>query len=215
MPTILIAEDHTIVRFGTILILKEVFADAVIQEAGNFDRVLQLLDSLPFDLIMLDINIPGGDDLKMIDLIKLKQPHIKILVFSGYDEHIFAIPYLRAGAHGYITKHSAEADIKLALKTVMSNKLYTSPAIKEELVMEMMQGKSGKENPLKNLSSRETEVMKLLIKGVSVVRISEILHLQLSTVSTYKARIFDKLKVSNVIDLAEKNKLYNSSTEAG
>lgn len=210
MTNILIADDHAIVRYGIALILKDLFPQATIKEAETFDKALKLFNNETFDLLLLDIHIPGGDDLKMIDAIKFRQPQIRILIFSGYDEQVFAIPYLQAGALGYLSKQAPEEEIRLALKTVSTNKIYLSNIIKEHLLNQMLHKKTTETNPLQQLSGREIEVMKLLIKGMSVIKIAETLSLRLSTVSTYKARIFEKLNVSNVIELVEKNKLYST-----
>src|SRR5688500_9926427 len=111
MTRVLIADDHAIVRYGTNLLVKEVLPEGIIQEAVTFEQMIQLLDTQPFDLLILDINIPGGNNLQMIDVVRLRQPAVKILIFSGYDEQLFAIRYLQAGANGYLMKHSPQSEL--------------------------------------------------------------------------------------------------------
>ncbi len=210
MPNILIADDHTIVRYGATLIIKELLPGGQVSEAVNFNQALKLLDSQSFDLLILDINIPGGNNLQMIDVIRLHQPNIKILIFSGYDEQLFALRYLQAGVDGYLVKNSPEDELKTAIRTVLNNEKYLSPTVKQHLLNGLTAKSNMSRNPLHALSNRELEVMQLLIKGSSVADIGTVLSLQISTVSTYKARIFEKLEVGNVIELAEKVRLYGN-----
>lgn len=208
MPNILVADDHAIVRYGTTLIIKEMLPGVRVREAENFHQTLKLLDSQPFDLLVLDINIPGGNNLQMIDVIRLHQPRIKILIFSAYDEQLFALRYFQAGVDGYLVKHSPEEELKSAIRMVLNQEKYISPTVKQHLLNGLVARQHTPGNPLQALSNRETEVMQLLVKGSGVAEISSALSLQVSTVSTYKSRIFEKLEVSNVIELAEKVKLY-------
>lgn len=208
MPNILIADDHTIVRYGATLIIKEMFPGGQVSEAMSFTQALKILDSQPFDLLILDINIPGGNNLQMIDVLRLHQPKIKILIFSAYDEQLFALRYLQAGVDGYLVKHSPEDELKTAIRTVLNNEKYISPTVKQHLLNGLSTRSNIARNPLHALSNRELEVMQLLVKGSSVADIGTVLSLQISTVSTYKARIFEKLEVGNVIELAEKVRLY-------
>jgi two-component system invasion response regulator UvrY len=208
---ILIADDHSIVRYGTSLVVKEVLPAGNVREATNFEQLLKLLDTVTFDLLVLDINIPGGNNLQMIDVIRLRQPGIKILVFSGYDEQLYALRYLQAGADGYVVKQAPEGELKTAIQTIMNNDKYISPLIKQHLIKGLGNASAASQNPLSSLSNREMEVMHQLIKGASVAEISNALSLQISTISTYKSRIFEKMEVNNIVELVEKVKLYDST----
>ena len=211
MISALIAEDHTMVRYGTNMVLKELFPNGTISHAVNFEQLLQLLETQRFDLLILDINIPGGDNLQMIDVIRLRQPDIRILIFSAYDEQLFAIRYLQAGANGYIMKQAPENEMKDAIQAVVKNDIYISPGIKQRLLFNSSEKKQADNNPLHSLSDRETEVLQLLIKGTTLAAIAQTLGLQVSTVSTYKTRIFEKLEVSNLVELVHKIHLYQNS----
>jgi DNA-binding NarL/FixJ family response regulator len=209
MTRLLIAEDHTMARYGTKLLLKELLPNAEINLAINFEQLLQQLTQHPFDLLILDINIPGGDNLQMIDVIRLRQTSVKILIFSAYDEQVYAIRYLQAGVNGYIMKNATENEMKEAILTVLKKDIYISPNIKQKLLFNVPDKKAGS-NPLQALSNRETEVMQQLIKGTTLSGIAQKLSLQTSTVNTYKTRIFEKLDVSNVIELLQKIQLYQN-----
>lgn len=211
---VLIADDHSIVRYGTALVIKEMLPAGTIREANNFDQALKLLDTDRFDLLVLDINIPGGNNLQMIDVVKLRQPHVKILIFSGYDEQLYALRYLQAGADGYVVKQAPEGELKAAIQTIQNNDKYISPTVKQHLINGLTTKKATARNPLTGLSNREMEVMQLLVKGASVAEIGVTLSLQISTVSTYKSRIFEKMEVNNIVELVEKVKLYDTSSLA-
>jgi len=208
MPDILIAEDHSIVRVGTVMLIRELYPSAKIAEAETFQEVLDELSKSTFKLLMLDIHIPGGDNLQMIDAVHLRQPGLPILIFSSYEEHMYALRYIQAGAKGYIQKRSPADEIKRAIQKVINNEKYISSEVQELLVNQMLDAKITGERT-RSLSNREMDVMQLLIKGATTSEIKHALNLQDSTVSTYKAKIFEKLQVSNVIELAEKVRLLN------
>lgn len=200
---ILLAEDHSIVRYAVINILQNILPQASIDESGDFDDTLKQISKKKYDLLILDINIPNGNNLEMISLLRLRQPDIKILIFTGADEKVFAIRYLREGADGYLMKDAPHQEIQEAVQCVLNNERYVSVPIRKQLLKNL--GKE--ENILSSLSDREIEVMQLLIQGLTTGEIAKNMNLHISTVSTYKTRIFQKLEVSNVIDLAEKRKL--------
>lgn len=210
---ILIADDHAIVRHGTMLFINEWLPGARISEADNFNKVVKTLGELSIDLLILDINIPGGNNIQMIDVARLKQPGIRILIFTAYDEQLYALRYLQAGANGYLHKLASEDQIKKAIETVLNDEQYMSRDVKDTLLrMVMTNGKKNAQtNPLQTLSNREIEVARFLVQGLSLMEISKALHLQISTVSTYKNRIFEKLEINNLIELVEKVRLYDGS----
>lgn len=210
MINVLIAEDHTMVRHGTTQFIKGLFPESRISQAINFEQLLQVLEQGLFELLILDINIPGGDNLQMIDVIRLRQPAIKILIFSAYDEQLFAIRYLQAGANGYLMKNATEEVMKEAIHTVLKNDIYISTDIKQQLLNNVAEKRPKTNNPLLLLSNRETEVMQQLVKGTTLSDIARNLGLQISTVNTYKTRIFEKMEVNNIIELVQKVQLYHN-----
>lgn len=206
-PQILIADDHGIVRLGTSMLIKEMYPAAVIKETANFKATLQQLEQQHFDLLLLDINMPGGDDIRMIANIRLRQPDIPILILSSYDQEAYAMLYLKAGANGYLQKESGQEEIKAAIHKVIHKEMYVSNLVQQQLFRNISSArKDAGLNPLSELSGREMELMRLFAKGLSSTEIKNKLNIQLSTISTHKANIFQKMGVTNVVDLAEKLK---------
>ncbi|MCO6148354.1 response regulator transcription factor [Flavobacterium sp. NRK1] len=197
--TILIADDHSVVRQGVSLILREFFDDIAIEHSESFPETLSMLKINSYDLLLLDINLPGGNNVTMINESRVVQPNMKILMFSAYDEDQYALRFLQAGANGYLNKLSSEEKIIDAVKVVLGGGVYT------DLDLTVYSQDS---NPLDSLSNRELEIAGLLVKGEGNLEIANKLNIGMSTVSTYKGRIFEKLNVTNVVSLAEKYKMY-------
>lgn len=205
MTKVLIADDHSIVRLGMQLLLIEMYPEASIVEVDTFDKALTKVKVQPFDLLLLDIHIPGGDNLQMIDAIRLRQPDIGILMVSGYDEELYALRYIDAGADGYVSKGSPSEEVKTAIKKTARKEKYLSVKVQAQLLQQRLRSNNRQEAG-EALSNREVEVMNLLAKGVGSREIKALLNIRDSTVSTYKGNIFRKMGVSNVIELANKLK---------
>lgn len=209
LTKIIIADDHGIVRRGIINIILENWGSVNILQAETFEQVLFHLQK-PADLLILDINMPGGNKVEMLDVVKSFQRKIKILMFSSYHERIFALRYIQAGADGYLNKNSDELEIIKAIHTVMEGRKYVSQVMKDSLLDMFATDHEQGANPLNLLSNRELEVGLHLSQGVGVLEISKIMNLQMGTISTYKVRTFEKLGVKSIVELAEKFKLYSS-----
>ena len=207
---ILIADDHAIVRYGVSLIIREEVPGSVITEVDNFNDALSLVEKEHFHLLILDINLPGGNSIQMLDQIRQKQPSIKILVFTAYEESTFAIRYMQAGADGYLIKNSAADEIGRALRTVLSSQLYVSDSVKESLLADKLNRQNSSANPLQLLSNRENDVLQLMLQGKSVSEIANMLNVHTTTISTYKNRIFEKMNTRNLVELIEKYRLFQS-----
>lgn len=207
MKKILIAEDHAIVRVGTKHVIQSLWPDTEVTGVESFDKVIASLEERQFDLVILDINIPGGNSLKMINTIRKKQEKIRILIFSGYDEKLYAMPSLQAGADGYVSKDASKSEFTEALESIFQNKKYLSPSMQQDSINKLIDSKHVAKNPLSTLSTRETEILQLILKGHSTSEIGDILFLHLSTVSTYKMRIFEKLGVKNIVELIDQIQL--------
>ena len=206
-PTFLIADDHSIVRQGISLLIKELFFSAKISHAGSFKEILKIVRENRIDLMILDINFPDGNSLNIISDTKAIQPDTKILIFSAYDEDIYALRYLNAGASGYLNKGSSEDEMKQALKSMMVSGKYITQNIKDKILDSYISKKPI--NPLELLSNREVEVARLLIKGFGNMEIADMLSIKKSTVSTFKNRIFEKLEIDNLADLIDTFQLYS------
>lgn len=204
----LVADDHSIVRQGVSFVLKELYQGATIIQADNFSEILKLVNLEKIDLLVLDVNFPEGSSLNVLPSIKLIQPDIKILIFSAYDEDIYAMRYINAGANGYLNKLCTEDEMKLAITSVMNFGKYTSQNIKDKIVDTYML--KSPTNPLAQLSNREIEIAKLIVDGYGNIEICSALDLKKTTVSTYKNRIFEKLGVNNLSELYQIFNLYNN-----
>ena len=207
--TILLADDHSVVRQGIAMILKEAYKDLTILHAADFEEALKLLRANSVYLIVLDISIPEGKGVQMVELVKEVSPDIKILIFSAYEEDLYAMRYLKAGAEGYLNKLSSEAEFKQAFKSMLEEGTYMSDAIKQKIITSTLKKES--DNPLDILSNREIEIARLLVKGEGNLEIANRLNLQNSTVSTYKNRIFEKLSISNTVALVSLLQAYDDS----
>ncbi|MBE8715468.1 response regulator [Sphingobacterium hungaricum] len=205
MKKILIADDHSIVRLGASIIVKEMFSDSTLLQAQTYDEVYEILKNRHIDLILLDINMPGGNNIKVIKELLAIQPDVKILVFSSYDESLYALRYIEAGASGYLHKNTAMSELNNAILSVTSRGKYMSDAVKDLYVQKLTTSKASTQsaNPLNKLSNREMDVAKHLISGLGILEVSNLLELSSSTISTYKSRIFEKLAVNNIAELIE------------
>jgi two-component system invasion response regulator UvrY len=200
---ILIADDHGVVRYGMMLLLKDLMPWAKISQIGSFNEVVDFVEKTKIDLLILDINLPGGNNIQMLESLNAVQKGIKVLMFSAYEESLYATRYLKAGAKGYLHKQTSNSEIKKAIATVFSGGIYMSDDVKDLMVNKMLNHDED-QSPLDILSNREFEVAQLLIYGHGITDISTLLKLKISTVSTYKNRIFEKLNVINIVQLIDK-----------
>ena len=196
---ILIVDDHLVVRNGVAMVLEKQIEDVAISNAENFFDAIALLKEDAFDLIILDINIPGGKSTEMITDLRAIQPCVRILVFSAHEEEHYALKYITAGANGYLNKLCSEEKMMFAITSIFE----TSTYISAELVNKLVEAKGRKKaiNPMDVLSKRELQIAQLLINGNGNLEISNMLDIHMSTVSTYKARVFEKLKINNLVEL--------------
>lgn len=200
------ADDHSVVTQGMSFILKDLYNGATVYQIESFSEIIKVLNSTTIDLLILDINFPDGSSLNLLPTLKKIQPDLKILIFSGYDEDIYAVRYLSAGANGYLNKLSSEEEIKHAIKTVMRSGKYTSKNIQDKIMDSYILKKPS--NPLEQLSNREIEIAKFLVDGRSNIDISKSLNIKKTTVSTYKNRIFEKLSIDTLSGLIQIFQLY-------
>lgn len=213
MTEILLADDHGIVRLGTSIVVKEVLPKANITQAEDYDEMIRLLEEKPFDLLFLDINMPGGNNIKMVSKILEIQPAVKILVYSSYEETLYALRYMQAGAHGFLSKNSSKAELAEAITSVLERGKYMTNEVRDQYFDSITKGKAAikAENPINKLSNREVDVARHLAQGMGVIEVSKEMNLSTSTVSTYKTRIFEKLQVDNIIDFIDKFRLHSEN----
>lgn len=195
---ILLVDDHLVVRIGVGIVLKNQIEDVTISHAENFLETITILKQESFDLIILEINIPGGKSSEILAEIKEIQPTVKILIFSIYDQRS-AYKYIILGAHGYLSKLSCEKKIVIAVRTILEGGSYISAEVIEKIIEAALH--KIEINPLAVLSKRELEIAELLVIGNGNLEIANKLNIQMSTVSTYKNRMYEKLKIHTLVEL--------------
>lgn len=208
IENILIADDHGIVRLGLSLIIKKLRPQVLIEEVDDYQKVLEAIKIKKYDLVILDINMPNGSFQDTLDIIKVKSPKTKVLVFSSQDENIYAIRYLKMGADGFLHKLAPEEDINKALEKMLNKGSYVSEEVKDAMIFGTLNKTVVGANPFELLSDREIEIAEFLIKGMALKDISNDLNLHVSTISTYKTRIFKKLDIHSIPELIELFRLY-------
>ena len=203
----MLIDDHEIVRSGIKTLLSDIYKESLIDEANNGASALENISSNSYDLAMLDIKMPNTDTLALMETIRTQFPDLKVLVFSMSPENLYAQRYLKAGARGFLSKDSSMDEIHRAIEQILSGKKYISDNLVEVLASTV--GKSPDENKFNLLSPREFEIATLLLAGQTISQISKDLQLGVSTVGTHKARIFEKLNVTNLLELKEMADHYN------
>ncbi len=203
----LIFDDHSIVRLGLSIIIKKEFPSAEIDDTENCSEVIGICRKNSYDLIILDVNVPNCDINNIITQIKNINSAFKILMISMNSEKNYALRLIELGANGYVQKSASDETIIKAIKIVLNGKNYMS-----DIVMDLMidnHRKKADNNPFNDLSPREFEIAMYLDKGLSSSEISSTMNLHSSTIGTYKYRIFEKLKVKNIIELHQLVENYN------
>jgi DNA-binding NarL/FixJ family response regulator len=197
---LVIADDHAIVREGLKRIVGEVGDLQVVGEAADGGQVMQRVRELDFDVLMLDLSMPGRSGMELIRQVKAEKPRLRILVLSMHEEGQYAVRAIKSGASGYLTKESAPAQLEQALRKIAGGGAYISAEVAEQLALGAMPG-SGAAAPHEALSDREFDVMRRLAAGDSPTDIAAALNLSVKTVSTHKANLMAKLGLANQTDL--------------
>ncbi|MCY0970573.1 response regulator [Chryseobacterium wangxinyae] len=205
---IVVADDHGIVRMGLIQTVKRLKPEAVIFEVEDYKSLYKVILNEELDLAIMDVNMPNGTVQEAIDYIKIHQPDLKILIFSSQDEELYGMRYLKMGAGGYLSKQSSTEVIETALTAMLSTGRYASNDVKEAIFLESINGPT-KKTALESLSDRELQIANKLAEGIPLKELSNHLNLHQSTVSTYKNRLFEKLKIRSIPELVEILRLYN------
>lgn len=199
MIKILIADDHTIVRRGLKQILLEGFPNAEIGEVADAEELIKKVISETWDVVISDLSMPGRSGLDALQQIKQINAKLPVLILSIHPEEQYAIRSLKAGAAGYLSKDLAPDELVIAVQKVMLGKKYITASIAEKLatLIEYDNDKPAHEH----LSDREFTVLKYIAAGKSISEIAEVLFLSVTTVSTYRARILNKMNLKNNSDL--------------
>ena len=199
MIRLVIADDHAIVREGLKRIVEAAGDMEVVGEAGDGAQVMQCVRETVFDILSLDLSMPGRSGMELIKLVRSEKPTLRILVLSMHQELQYAVRAIRSGANGYLTKESAPSQLLQAIRKIAGGGAYISAEVAEQLALQAMPG--GKALPHENLSNREFEVFSLLVAGASVTDISVKLKVSIKTVSTHKANLMHKMGLQNHSEL--------------
>ena len=199
MIRIVVADDHTIVREGLKQILTAAGDLEVVAEAQNGFEVMDRVRALDFDVLLLDMSMPGKSGIELIKQVHAEKPRLRILILSMHEEHQYAVRAIRAGAAGYLTKEGASAQLVSAIRRVAGGGAYISADVAEQLALGAMPGAKGP--PHSTLSDREFQIFRMIAEGRSVSDIAERLNLSVKTVSTHKANILQKMNMSTQAEL--------------
>ncbi|SEJ57852.1 two component transcriptional regulator, LuxR family [Dyadobacter sp. SG02] len=208
MKKILIADDHSLVRYGLKVALLNHFTDPQIDESWDGQTIMAQLKNNKYDLILLDLSMPDADTATILHWIKSFQPDAKVLVVSMNSEVIFGKRVLQMGAHGYIEKDASPEDLIKAVDTVLAGKKYMSADLADVIVNDTLNRKAV--NPFDELTPREFQVAMYIIQDYTITQISELMQLQYTSVSTFRRRVFEKLNIPDrkaLVQLAEAYKL--------
>jgi two-component system, NarL family, invasion response regulator UvrY len=196
---ILLADDHAVVRFGLKRILAEEYPRAVFGEARNAQEALELLWKEKWDVVVLDITMPGRSGLEVLREMRKSCPKLPVLVLSMHPESQFAVRVLKQGASGYITKESAPEDLAAAIQKILAGGRYVSPVLAQTLVARL--SSNTHKPPQELLSDREFHVLCLIASGKLISQIARELSLSVKTISTYRTRILEKMGMSSNAEL--------------
>ena len=199
MTRIVIADDHAIVREGLKRIVSAGGEFEVVGEAADGTDVMRLVRELEFDVLVLDLSMPGRSGMELIKLAKAERPKLRILVLSMHQETQYAVRAIKSGASGYLTKESAPALLELALHKIAAGGAYISAEVAEQLALGAMPGNTTA--PHESLSAREFEIFQWLVTGLTVSDIAQRLSLSVKTVSTHKANLMQKLGLHNPTEM--------------
>jgi DNA-binding NarL/FixJ family response regulator len=201
MIRVLIVDDHAILRRGLRALLSDEFHGAAFGEASNAQQALEQLRKEKWDVALLDITLPGKNGLDLLKEFKAARPKLPVLILSAHPEDQFAVRVLKAGAGGYLTKESAPEELAKAIRKILAGGQYVSPALAEKLALRVR--KDITLTPHETLSDREYEIMCLIASGKTVTEIAGELSLSPKTISTYRARVLEKLGVKNNAEIVQ------------
>ncbi len=196
---IIIADDHAVVRKGLKQILLDEMLDAQISEAASAEQLLEIMRQQKFDLVISDISMPGRSGIDLLKQLHIDYPLLPVLILSMHSEAQYALRALKAGAAGYLTKDTASEELVKAVRQILNGRKYISSSLAELLAENI--GGNATETSHDILSDREFEVMKLIATGKSISEIAEMLSISINTVSTYRSRVLEKMKLQTNADL--------------
>lgn len=199
LKTVVVVDDHDLIRVGICRLLTDVPDITVVGQAGSGEEAISLVKDLSPDIVFMDIRMPGIGGFKATRRILARQPETKVIVVSAFNDDVYPATLLKAGAYGYITKNADTEEIKTAVQTILANKIYVSPQLAQMLVVSGMA--NSEKSPLSELSQRELQIAELITSGKRANDVAETLSISPKTINTYKYRIYEKLGVTNDVEL--------------
>ena len=199
MVRILIVDDHPVVRSGIKQMLASYPGEVSTDEAGNGQEALSKVMNQKFDVILLDISMPGRNGLEILQDIKKRSPDLPVIILSMYSEDQYAVRALKAGASGYLTKDGESEELVIAIQKVLDGKVHFDASVVEQLIHGVKHGWD--KQPHERLSTREYQVLRMIAKGQRLTEIADELSLSLSSVSTHRQRILKKMNMKSNADI--------------
>jgi two-component system, NarL family, invasion response regulator UvrY len=196
---VIVADDHPILRAGLVSVLNASSDLRVVAEAGNGAEVLRSIREVTFDVLLLDVSMPGKSGLDLMRQIRKDNPRLPILIVSSHPEDQYALRAIKAGASGYVTKMSAPADLVTAVRTVSNGRKFITPALAELLADHIERPDDA--TPHEGLSDREFQTMKMIAAGHSLTEIADVLCISVKTVSVYRSRLLEKVRMKSNVEL--------------
>jgi len=197
MKKIILADDHSFIRLGIIQILKDEYPSVEITEVSDGESLVKEVTLHEFDLVISDLDMPGRSGLEALEQIKLIKPGLPVLILSIYSEDLYGIRVLKAGAAGYLNKSAAPYELIAAIHRIKGGRKYITSELAEKLLLQIDKSK----NPHELLTNREMEIFKLLAYGKTLTQIADSFSLALTTISTHRSRIMEKLDLSTNSEL--------------
>lgn len=199
--TFLLADDHSIVRQGIEILINDIVPNSKIYHTSSSQQIVELVKSKEIEIAIIDAHFPDGNTLHILPQIKNINPYIKILIFTGLEEHSHALKFINAGANGYLSKLNEEEEVRQAILDIVHKGEYIS-SLSRNLLLQFAHDPS-LINPLSYLTKRELQIAEMYAEGYGNLEIANHLDIKQNTVSTIKRNIFDKLKIENLVELID------------
>ncbi|WP_174774471.1 response regulator [Chryseobacterium sediminis] len=197
----LLADDHSIVRQGMEIVISDIVPNAKVYQTSSLHQVLELIESKGVEMAIIDAHFPDGNSLHILPQMKSVNPDLKVLIFTGLEEDLHGLKFIKAGANGYLSKLSEEEEVREAITTFIEKGEYFSELLRNLLVQLVYN--PDLISPLNSLTKRELQIAELYAEGYGNLEISNSLNIKQNTVSTIKKNIFEKLKIENMVELVE------------
>lgn len=197
----LLADDHSIVRQGMEIVISDIVPNAKVYQTSSLNQVLELIESKGIEMAVIDAHFPDGNSLHLLPQMKRVNPDIKILIFTGLEEELHGLKFIKAGADGYLSKLSEEEEVRNAITAFIEKGEYFSDLLRNLLVQFVYN--PDLISPLNSLTKREMQIAELYAEGYGNLEISNSLNIKQNTVSTIKTNIFEKLKIENMVELVD------------